>query len=111
LERTKVKQRHPLIVKRKDICGGRPTIAGTRIKVSQIVLEYEHLGWTPDEIARAHPHLTLSQIHAALAYYYDHPEEINEEMKESEELVESLKGEYVKRPTAEAVQRSAENLY
>jgi len=46
---------------------------------------------------------TLSQIHAALAYYYDHPEEINEEMRESEELVESLKGEYAKRPTAEAV--------
>jgi len=39
----------------------------------------------------------LSQIHAALAYYYDHPEEINEEMRESEELVESLKREYVKK--------------
>lgn len=86
----------PLVIKRKEICDGRPVIAGTRIKVSQIVLEYEHLGWTPDEIVKAHPHLTLSQVHAALAYYYDHPEEINAEMRENGELIEELRKRYEK---------------
>jgi uncharacterized protein (DUF433 family) len=54
----------------------RPVVAGTDIKVSQIAWEHEHHGMAPDEIVEAHPHLTLADVHAALAYFYDHMEAI-----------------------------------
>jgi uncharacterized protein (DUF433 family) len=73
------------------VCGGRPRVRGTRMKVSQIVSEYEHLGMSPDQIAEAHSHLSLAEIHAALSYYYDHVEEIRREWQESNELVASLR--------------------
>jgi uncharacterized protein (DUF433 family) len=61
--------KHPYVTRKKGICGGKPVIAGTRIKVEQIVIEYERLGWSPDEIIQAHPHLTLPEIHDALSFY------------------------------------------
>jgi len=61
---------HPYITRRKGVCGGKSIIAGTRIKVSQIAIYYEKMDYTPDDIVRAHPHLTLAQVHDALSYYY-----------------------------------------
>jgi uncharacterized protein (DUF433 family) len=78
--------RHPFIERRSGISGGKPVIVGTRIRVSQIALEYERMGWIPDEIADAHPHLTLTQAHAALAYYYDHIAEIDADLKAVEQV-------------------------
>ena len=52
-----------------------------RIRVSQIVLDYLEYGWSADEIHRQHPHLTLAEIHAAFAYYFDHHEEIEAEIE------------------------------
>ncbi len=43
------------IVRDEGICGGQPRIAGTRIKVQHIAIEYERLGWTADQICEAHP--------------------------------------------------------
>ena len=82
--------RYPHITRREGFAGGKPVIAGTRIKVSHVVIEYEMMGWTPDEIVNAHPHLTLAQVHAALAYYYDHTEEIHREIRESEAYVTQM---------------------
>jgi uncharacterized protein (DUF433 family) len=65
-----------------DTSGPRPVVRGTDIKVSQIVSEHEHLRMTPDEIVEAHPHLTLADVHAALAYYFDGPEVVREEWRE-----------------------------
>ncbi len=84
----------PKIVKNLDICGGRPIIDGTRIKVSQIALEFEYLGMSPDEIVQAHPHLTLPQIHIALSYYYQNLNEIKKEVKENKEFIEQLKKDF-----------------
>ncbi|RMH95514.1 MAG: DUF433 domain-containing protein [Calditrichaeota bacterium] len=92
---TKQKVRHPYIIRRKGICGGKPIIKGTRIKVAQIVIYYEKMNYTPDEIIEAHPHLTLAQIHDALSYYYDHREEIDRQIREERELVEEMKKEFV----------------
>lgn len=64
------------IVKTAGTCGGRPRIEGTRITVDMIAEAVVHLKETPEEYQRAHPHIYLSQIHAALAYYYDHQAEI-----------------------------------
>jgi uncharacterized protein (DUF433 family) len=84
-----VEQSH--IIQDKGVCGGRPRIAGTRIKVQHITLEYERLGWTPDQICDAHPGLTLADIHAAITYYYDHKDEIDNAIQNDEEFVEHLR--------------------
>jgi len=79
------------IVKNEGICGGQPRIAGTRIKVQHIVLEYERLGWTPDQICGAHPGLTLADVHAAITYYYDHRDEIDNAIQRDEKFVNRLR--------------------
>ena len=81
------------ILQDDGICGGEPRVAGTRLKVKQIVLEYERLGWTTDQICDAHPGVTLSQVHAALSYYYDHKEEIDQFIRDDEEFVDRLRAE------------------
>jgi uncharacterized protein (DUF433 family) len=73
----------------------RTIIAGTRIKVSQIVIYYERMGKTPDEIVQTHPHLTLAQIHDALSYYYDNAAEINDQIAEERRMVEEKKRGHV----------------
>ena len=52
-----------------------------RTRVSQIVLDYTEYGWSADEIQRQHPYLTLAEIHSALAYYFDHAEEMDREIE------------------------------
>jgi uncharacterized protein (DUF433 family) len=66
-------------------CGGAPRIAGTRIRVSQIVLLVES-GSSPDEIITSFPHLTLADVYAALAFYHDHRELIDTEIREGDEI-------------------------
>lgn len=88
------KLKHPYITRKKGVCSNKPIIAGTRIKVAQIAIEYERMGWTPDEIIQAHPHLTLAQVHDALSYYYENAEEINTDIRESERLVEEIRSLY-----------------
>lgn len=58
------------------VCGGRPRIAGSRIRVQDIYAYHVHHGWSAGKLVEAFPTLTLAQVHAALAYYYDHREEI-----------------------------------
>ena len=64
-----------------------PRVPGTDIKISQIALESERKGMSPDEICDAHPHLTLAQVHAALAHYHDNREAIRAEWAEDEAFV------------------------
>lgn len=66
-------------------------VAGTDIKVSQIAWEHEHYGMTPDEIVEAHPHLTLADVHAALAYFYDHADDIRLDWRETDRVIEEMK--------------------
>lgn len=79
---------------RVDDSRPRPVISGTDIKVSQIASEFEHLGMTPDQIIEAHPHLTLADVHAALGYFYDHPEAIRSDWAESKALIADLRARY-----------------
>ena len=75
---------HPYITSEKEIGGGRPIIAGTRTRVSNIIAYYK-LGLSPEEVAREFPHLTLSHVHDAISYYYEHQEEIDREIDEESE--------------------------
>jgi uncharacterized protein (DUF433 family) len=74
-----------------NVCGGRPCIVGTRIRVQDIYVCHELKGMTTDEILGAYPSISLADIHAALAYYHDHRDEINRQMQEEREFVEALK--------------------
>lgn len=72
------------------VCGGKPRIAGHRIRVQDIAIWYEHLNMSPDEIVYHYPSITLADVHAALAYYYDHLDEIRQHIRESEAFVSQL---------------------
>ena len=85
------KAKHPYIVHRKGVCGGKPAIAGTRLKVSQIAIYYEKMGYQPDDIVRAHPHLTLAQVHDALSFYYENIEEIDSQIAQERQMIEEIK--------------------
>jgi uncharacterized protein (DUF433 family) len=74
-------------------CGGKPRIAGTRIRVQDIVIWHEHKGCSPEEIMAAFPQITLADVHAALAYYFDNIDEIRRQMKESEDFVAQLRAQ------------------
>jgi uncharacterized protein (DUF433 family) len=67
-------------------CGGKPQINGHRIKVSHVVVWHDHMGMTPTEIATNWPTISLADVHAALAYYYDHRAQIDAEISADEEL-------------------------
>jgi hypothetical protein len=53
-----------------------------RVRVAQIVMDHVAHSWTADDIARQYPHLSLSEIHSALAYYFDHQDQIDTEIRE-----------------------------
>src|SRR5437870_936866 len=72
-------------------CGGKPHIAGHRIKVQHVAVWHERLARSPDEIVAEHPGLTLAEVYAALAYYYDHRDEIDADIQNDEEFAATLK--------------------
>jgi uncharacterized protein (DUF433 family) len=74
-----------LITRSPEIRAGRPRIAGTGVTVERVVRWYK-LGLSPEEIASRIGHLTLAQVHAALAYYHANREEIETaiELEEAE---------------------------
>lgn len=76
---------------RPDRCGGKPCIAGTRIRVWDVHVWHNLRGWSPAEIVTQFPQLSLADVYAALAYYHDHRAEIDGEMQEAEQLVEAMK--------------------
>lgn len=70
---------------------GVPVIKGTNTKIVEIVLEMKAYGWSPEEIHFQHPHLSLGQIHSALAYYWDNADEIDRDIKERLNRVEEIR--------------------
>ncbi len=55
----------------------------TNVKVIEVVLDHLAYGWSAEEMHRHQPHLSLAQIHAALAFYYDHQTEFDKAAAES----------------------------
>jgi uncharacterized protein (DUF433 family) len=75
---------HPYITINEKIAKDTPIITGTRTRVANIIAYYK-LGYSPEELAREFPHLTLSQIHDALSYYYENMNKIDREIDEEKE--------------------------
>ena len=66
----------------REILNGVPIVKGTRIAV-RCIAGYYQMGMSTDEILISLPHLTASQVHAALAYYFDHQDEIDRDLQEN----------------------------
>ncbi|MCT7973718.1 DUF433 domain-containing protein [Laspinema olomoucense] len=75
------------------VCGGKPRIAGHRIKVQDIVIWSEEMGMSPDEILYHCPSITLSDVYAALAYYHDNREEIRLQIREDEAFATEMESQ------------------
>ncbi len=78
------------VTKVPGVCGGKACVAGTRVRVMDIVIWHERLGWSADEIVSEIPSLTLSDVYAALTYYFDHREEIEEDIRLNDEIAGRL---------------------
>jgi uncharacterized protein (DUF433 family) len=79
---------------------GEARIMGSRIKVQFIAVERARLGLTPEAIHENHPHLTLAQIYAALAYYYDHQAEIDAQIEAANRRAEEMRANSPPSPVA-----------
>ena len=89
---------YPHIEKTPGVCGGKACIDGTRIRVLDIV-GLRQRGFEPEEMLNMYAvPLSLAQVHAALAYYYDHPDEIEASIREGRKLVARIRRDRVPLP-------------
>lgn len=70
-----------------------PYITGTTMKVVELVEAQRAYGWSPEEIHVQHRYLSMSQIHAALAYYWDHQLELDADLESRFQSAENLRRE------------------
>ncbi len=85
---------HPYIDRDQQISRGSPVIRGTRVRVVDLVIEYENLGRHPDHIIQSHPQISLAQLHDALSYYYERREAIDTEIESRKDRVAELEDRY-----------------
>lgn len=65
-------------------------LAGTKVKVVEVVLDKLAHGWSPEEIHYQHPHLSLAQIHGALTYYYENQSALDAKMARTQQESRAL---------------------
>ncbi len=85
-----------LIERSPEIRNGRPCLAGTGITVHRIAIWYK-LGLMPEEIADRIGHLSLAQVHAALAFYHANQDQIEREIAADEAEADALEKQYTAR--------------
>ena len=83
-----VTQKH--IEQTPGLRSGKPHIKGTRVTVADVVLWTEQ-GMSPDEFVTEFPGLTLADVYAALAYYHDNRDTIDNQIRKSRQFADSLK--------------------
>jgi uncharacterized protein (DUF433 family) len=77
---------------------GRAWVDDTNVKVIEIALDHVAYGWSAEEIQRQHSHLTLAQVHATLAFYYDHQSEFDKAIADSLSRADKLAAEHADSP-------------
>jgi uncharacterized protein (DUF433 family) len=80
-------------------------ITDTKVKVIEIALDKLAHGSSPEEIHFQHPNLSMAQIHAALAYYYDHQEELDAEILRRLQEVNQLAAQNINSPLQQKLRR------
>jgi uncharacterized protein (DUF433 family) len=69
-----------------------------RVRVAQIVMDYLAYGWSVEEMCRQHRYLTLAEAHAAMGYYFDHQDEIDQEIRDEWRQSEQAKSQEARSP-------------
>lgn len=95
------------IVATPGTCSGKPRIAGRRITVQNIAIWHEQLGKSVDEICDAYD-LEPAEVHAALAYYFDHRADIDRSVREGEAIAAELRLKTPSLLDAKLTERSGE---
>jgi uncharacterized protein (DUF433 family) len=99
---TAAKAAHSHITKDPEVCGGRACIDGTRIRVVDIAC-LQRMGYGPERMREAYASLSLAQIHAALSYYYENAQEIEDAFREDREIADKIvrdRDAFLRRQTA-----------
>jgi uncharacterized protein (DUF433 family) len=78
-----------LIIRDRNLRGGRPIIAETGTSVRRIAVLYKQ-GNSAEEIARLMTHLSIAQVYAALTYYHANRSEIDTDLAEEQSAYEQL---------------------
>jgi uncharacterized protein (DUF433 family) len=99
-----------LIIMTPGTCGGKPRIAGRRIRVQDIAVWHEHFGMSPERIIAEYPGLTLSDVQGALDYFYNHRQEIMNDILEEEGLAEEMQLMHPSRIRGQRAGRHADPL-
>ena len=86
--------KNPWLLIEKDV----PIVAGTNMKIIELVLEKMAYGWSPEELHFQHPYLSLGQIYSALAYYWDHKEALDRDIEERLKLANQIQKETGRTP-------------
>ena len=81
------------ITQSPGVCGGKPCIAGRRIRVQDVYVWYKTVSMSAEEIAEEYD-LSLAQVHAALAFAFENLDQILADIAASEENVEAFKRDY-----------------
>jgi len=77
------------IVRDRRVCGGEPTVEGTRVPVSAIVVQWRYYQ-DVDRVREAFPHLDAGTIKKALRYYHKHRDEIDRLVEEQEQAAYAI---------------------
>jgi uncharacterized protein (DUF433 family) len=97
------------IVSTQGICGGKPRIDGHRIQVEEIPIWHERMAMSPDEIVSEYPSITLADVHAALAYYYENRERIDADIDASKRYAAGMRAKAVPSLLHEKLRRRKAN--
>lgn len=89
--------RYEHIVLKDDV----PFIGDTTIKVIELVLEQHAYGWSPEELHFQHSHLSLGKIYSALAYYWDHKDDLDGDIERRLKEIEQIERDLAPSPLLE----------
>ena len=76
-----------------NVCGGKPCVKGTRIRVWDIHVWHDLGGQSPEEIVALYPQLTVADVYAAIAYYLDHQTAIDQQANEDRAAADKIEVE------------------
>jgi len=95
------------VVMTPGTCGGTPRIAGTRIRVRDVV-QWTEAGHSPHEIVAMFPQLSLGDVHGALAFYHDNREFVDRLIRDEDDYAERMMRERPAGPRKQTLDRSAD---
>jgi uncharacterized protein (DUF433 family) len=103
-----IEKRH--IATDPQVCGGKPCVSGTRIRVWDIHVWHDLHGTSPEEIVSEFPQITVADVHAALMFYHDNRELLERQDRESQRHLDELRTRYPSKVTAKSKRASDDSI-